>query len=136
MMNKQLKLTRNAILITSWCSIMNKKIESFRNQREMQQVLSLFQNSMLRNSYRLKSILLIMEVEFLKKVSRSCLWTLESYRKTKSKTKEELDSASQFASRLSKLWEEKWFAAVNLVLEQSLKLSLTQSVKSFMITQN
>ena len=136
MMNKQLKLTRNAILITSWCSIMNKKIESFRNQREMQQVLSLFQNSMLRNSYRLKSILLIMEVEFLKKVSRSCLWTLESYRRTKSKTKEELDSASQFASRLSKLWEEKWFAAVNLVLEQSLKLSLTQSVKSFMITQN
>ena len=136
MMNKQLKLTRNAILITSWCSIMNKKIESFRNQREMQQVLSLFQNSMLRNSYRLKSILLIMEVEFLKKVSRSCLWTLESYRKTKSKTKEELDLASQFASRLSKLWEEKWFAAVNLVLEQSLKLSLTQSVKSFMITQN
>lgn len=136
MMNKQLKLTRNAILITSWCSIMNKKIESFRNQREMQQVLSLFQNSMLRNSYRLKSILLIMEVEFLKKVSRSCLWTLESYRRTKSKTKEELDLASQFASRLSKLWEEKWFAAVNLVLEQSLKLSLTQSVKSFMITQN
>ena len=136
MMNKQLKLTRNAILITSWCSIMNKKIESFRNQREMQQVLSLFQNSMLRNSYRLKSILSIMEVEFLKKVSRSCLWTLESYRRTKSKTKEELDSASQFASRLLKLWEEKWFAAVNLVLEQSLKLSLTQSVKSFMITQN
>ena len=136
MMNKQSKLTRNAILITSWCSIMNKKIESFRNQREMQQVLSLFQNSMLRNSYRLKSILSIMEVEFLKKVSRSCLWTLESYRKTKSKTKEELDLASQFASRLSKLWEEKWFAAVNLVLEQSLKLSLTQSVKSFMITQN